>query len=917
MNTEDFVKTAGLWPQKDEIGLWQWRVSSEVQPRIRRFTAFIQEVLTSPVQDAGALAARLVCLDGITPRSLLEIVRQCVMPYQIAECVVLEWEELTPPRTERRELSRLTAAVWPFTMNEAGVTSCIAPANMVKGLDLFLGNSAAYRSFADRTNELERDAICWWYQGLPAPLFAHQSGLQVLSALPRSALARMCKKWAVIHPLPEGQNPDEASDTDLGFTAELIDSASFSDGSDKSPVVLQQGIDLMTITGQEVDGMTKRRWAQSLFDLQSRSQAAGPLTSLLLAWGLDLCEHGTVGHSNLARSTVRQYFRRAAMPLFEALRLMTQKYDSTEWSAEVMHASYVGLMTAQSTGNKKTMASALTSFHSFLADWFDLEPMAMELHTEVPIARVHAQVIWPHEIDLVMLWLKQVDDERVRISAMTMLSIAHESPARTNELLRLRIANVREGCDERGPCLEIEVARRAVLGRLKTPAAQRRLLIHDQATIHLIKSWIERRTSEGAPLTAYLFGDPDDDSCIHRGGAVVSLLNRLLKAATGEPGARIHQLRHGAINAHLDDHLNSASVMDLNRISITATEAGHASAVSTFKSYFHVYESSLRHDLDSALLELIAVTSAQAAPHLNLKSATLRQQAHRKDMNLEEFIWWQLREIPIANLFADVAEPFGWLAPAMPKLLPRANLALTAAVALSWLQELLDGTSEEVLALRYGVAQKSLEKMSQNFKSFCLHLARSAWPRRFTVQSPPPADLGHALSMAEFDLARAHQRKFDKLEDWLSQEQALPVLRDACASWLACRQGSYIALDRSGQVLGLYKLLLDAKVDPHNLRLCIERTTLDDPQQRSLNEAGKLQRALIREVVIADFLTVFGVRPRESSPQARVDRPSAYLQWDDPEHLEEPSSASSSCAGLDAWMGAAAAALLSMKVAQS
>src|SRR5450830_1324516 len=121
MNTEDFVKTAGLWPEKDEIGLWQWRVSSEVQPRIRRFTAFIQEVLTSPVQDTGALAARLVCLDGITPCSLLEIVRQCVMPYQIAERVMLQWEELTPPRTERRELSGLTAAMWPFTANEAGV----------------------------------------------------------------------------------------------------------------------------------------------------------------------------------------------------------------------------------------------------------------------------------------------------------------------------------------------------------------------------------------------------------------------------------------------------------------------------------------------------------------------------------------------------------------------------------------------------------------------------------------------------------------------------------------------------------------------------------------------------------------------------------------------------------------------------
>ncbi len=325
MSKEDFLKTAGLWPEQDEVGLWQWRVSGEVQPRIRRFTAFIQEVLACPVQVTGTLAARLVCLDGITPRSLQTMGLQRVVPYQVAEDVMIEWEELTPPRTERRLLSRLTAAVWPFTMIEAGITSCTPPINMVKELDVFLGNSAAYRSFSDRSSELERDAVCWWYQGLPAPLFAHQSELQVLSALPRSALARMRKKLAVIQPLPEEQNPGEASDTDLGFTAELVDSATFSEAGDRSPVVLQQGIDVLSITGQEVDGMTKRRWAQSLFDLQSRAQAAGPLTSLLLAWVLDLCENGTVGNSNLARSTVRQYFRCAAMPLFEALRMMTQK----------------------------------------------------------------------------------------------------------------------------------------------------------------------------------------------------------------------------------------------------------------------------------------------------------------------------------------------------------------------------------------------------------------------------------------------------------------------------------------------------------------------------------------------------------------------------------------------------------------
>lgn len=903
MNSQEFLNSAGLWPQKDKNSLWQWRLSAEVQPRIRRFSSLIQAILASPVKNPGALAMRLVCLvclDGIRPNALSEIGRQGVVPYQINDQVMIEWEEMNPPRTERRLLSRLTSILWPTEVSPSGDILCIATADLVSGLKAFLDDSALYRSLSERAIELERDAFCWWYQCLPAPLFAHQCALQVLSALPRSALARRSRKLAVIHLLQKGKKPEEASDTDLGFTAELIDSASFSSGSDNNSIVLNLGVELMTVRAQEVDGVTKRRWAQGLFDLQSRAQSAGPLTSLLLGWALDLCESGTVGKSNLARSTVRQYVHCAAMPLFEALRLMGLKYNGREWSAEVMHQCYIELMTGASIGNKKTMASALTSFHHFLTAWYDVEPMAMKLHANVPLARVLAQVIWPHEVDLVMTWLELVDDERVRNAGMIMLGVARESSSRTNELLRLRLGNIREECDGRGPLMEIEIARHAIFGRLKTQAAQRRLTIRNLSTIQLIKSWMERRINEGAPVSAFLFGDPNDDARIHRAFAVMSLLNRLLKAATGEPEARIHQLRHGAINEAFHEHLNSASIMDPNRIAITATEAGHVSAVSTFTSYFHVYESSLRTCLDAAHLELIQLNSTQAGLHLSLKSATLRQNAHRKDMKLDEFIWWQLRDIPIPHSFPEAGDVFDWQVPAMPRLLPRADLAVTGTVVLSLLEKLLDCVSTEALSLRYRIAKTSLEKLSENLMSFSLHLARSSWPRRFPVRSQVPVDLRHILDMAEIDLARAHQNKYSCLAKWFSQEQSLTVLRNARNSWLACRQVDYLALDVSGRVLGLYQLLLHAKVDPRDLRLCSQASA----------------SAQLKSTLVEDFITVFGAPPRESTQEFHQGRPSAYLQWDGPEHRENHSSASSSIAGLDAWM-IVTTVLLSMNERQS
>lgn len=914
MTKQESLTSAGIWSQENRVGLWQWRLSSEVQPRIRRFKTFIEEVLHSPLAGSSKLGACLVGLDGISPQALVEIERQGVVPYLDQDKVMLEWEELTPPHTERRELFPLTAALWPMAADDSGVIRQIAPTNLVSGLTDHLEKCTTYSRLADKSVQLEGDALCWWYQALPAPLFAHEAGLQALSAVPRSALARRRMQLAVIHPVIYGQNVTEA-ESDLGFTAELVDSASLAEGEDTSPVVLKQGIDLLTIEDQEVDGITKRRWAQSLFDLQSRAQAAGPITSLLLAWCIDLCENGTSGQNNLARSTVVHYFRRVAMPLFEALRLM--KGDSVEvgLNPESMHAIYVTLIAAQSIGNKKTMASALTSFHHFLSEWFDLTPMALRLHGEVPLARVHAQVLWVHEIDLVISWLKQVDDERVRNAAIIILSIAREAPSRTNELLRLRLGNIREGVDELGSLIEIEIARNTGIRRLKTAAAQRRLTIRNPEMIALIKHWIASRAMEGAPFTSYLFGDPNNDSRIHRPGAVVSLLNRLLKTASGEPGARIHWLRHGAINLAVSAHLNSASLTDLNRIAITATGAGHVSAMSTFVSYFHLYESGLRTYLNTALLELIQLTSAQAAPHLHRKSNTLRQQASRHSMKMEEYIWSQLRHMPISQPFSDVAEPFGWKEAIMPTLLPHANLTVTVAVARYWLEELLKGAGARALALRFGTAPELLDQMTRDTMSFCQNLASSAWPRRFTVHSPPPANLKHALAKAEIDLARAQQPKFKRLEDWLSTKQPQHVLRGAQASWLACREGDYIALDKRGKVLDLYQFLANAQVDPLDLRLCIHDYLDATGQPLPLPAIQKTHQELVRSLAIEDFIAVFGVAPRESLTQARSDRPDVYLQWDDPAHRQVPTSASSSCAGLDSWM-CAVAALLSMKDVQ-
>jgi hypothetical protein len=467
-------------------------------------------------------------------------------------------------------------------------------------------------------------------------------------------------------------------------------------------------------------------------------------------------------------------------------------------------------------------------------------------------------------------------------------------------LRRLRIANIRQGRDQSGRCMEIEIAPKAQFGRLKTPAAQRRLTIRNRDTIALAIRWMRKRKMDGAPRSAFLFGDPTNDASVYRGAAVVSLLNRLLKVATGEHRARIHWLRHGAVAKEMMMNLDAPGMLDLNRHVLIATAAGHATPMTTFTSYFHSYESGLRAQLNRALVELIPMSGEKGQSILKIKADTLRQRAHRHSIKLDAYIWQEIQASPISVAFTNVDHPFGWHTPSAPKLLPSARQTITVATVLDLLGHLSTGISVQTLAVRYAISTRRLEKMVYYFTDFCFNLAIRAWPRQFNDRSDRPLDLQLALCMARLDLKRARQSKYSKLSEWLAQEQAqsVTVMRSALESWLTCRRGTYIEIDKPGPAIGLYALLAMVKIDPQDLRICRQKgsTTTSRSQFSDAN-------------VVAEFSALLGLPPRVAIQQQRQGRPNVYLLWDAPSHRAKPVSAASSLCGLNAWMAAIAAFL--------
>jgi integrase len=895
MSSVELFNKAGFRIGKEGPGVSQWRVGPDIPSRIRRFNAFGHETLCSAKNSADILPALMVVLDGIPPSALKSIRKQAATPYQLHQVVLLEWDEVDPPRTERREISPLTTNAWEQATRDRDSSPDAAMPDFEMSLRKFLYQSTSYGESKDPIQELELDALCWWYQCLPAPLFAHLARLQTLSALPRSALAREVTQLAMV--ALDGIQDDPADECDLGLTADCLLGVTQSDGDDRSTNALKMALDELSINAQEVAGVTKRKWGQALHRLQSQAERAGPITCLLLAWGLDLIENGTIGQRNLATTTIKAYFSAACMPLFGALKvLLDQDTDIQKWDPELLGFTYSALIDAKAVGSRKTMASALTSFHSFMCEWFDLPLVPIGLHNQVPQARVQAQIIWPHEFALVMSWLTQLDDIRIQNIAQIILCLAYEAPARTNELLRLRLRNFALGHDAHGRYMEVEIAPSARLGRLKTPAAQRRLTIRDQSTITLVQSWITRRHEEGAPSSALIFGSPSDDSTPYRGPAVISLLNRLLKAATGDQEVRIHTLRHGAVSARMALDLSGASASDINRHSITATEAGHATAMTTFTTYFHRYESTLRTTLDTALNRLLPLTGDQASLHLGIGSSALRKRAQRKGMSLNDYCWKCIRELPATSSLPIVSAPFGWRTPCAPPLLPHQIQEFTPHTTLQWLVSLSNENPAnlENLSARYGVPEQRLKALSEKFQEFCFQCATQGWPR---TKFEHPQSVAAALKIANIDLVSSRQNKFTNLANFLSESPPLSLLQAATKGWQSCRSRGYLSATNTHGILALYELLSASKVGPEYLAICIEKQSVQMDTDR------------LRVLVCEPFETVFGMKPHIFPRDPHDGRPSAYLQWSATKIDKDQKTVHGSCGGLDSWMCAVAAYL--------
>jgi integrase len=887
MKTRPTPASAGLLISEDGFGVHSVRLASTVAARIRRISALAQTILCSEPSTPGVEVAALTVFDAVRPSALPQVVSGLGHIFSWRGLTCLEWRAEEPPRLERRALHLQTCVL----LQSKGLLCREVNADLHDRLCQFLDQQVQYAEFkrVDRVLEFERDLMCWWYQCLPMPLFFHLTGVQPLSAVTRACLA--CADTCLVPERASLAITQDASDSvDDDSCAELLDMVPLAAGQDSSDVVLKRALDILSMTGAEGDAVAKRRWISGLLGLRMVAAGAGPMTSLLVAWAVDLIESGTARQPNLPKITPYTYLHRTILPLFEALREMDGPPDS--WSAEVLVSTYQVLVAAQSAGNKGTMASALTSFHRFLQEWYDVPPIRRPLHLDVPLPEARAIVIWPHQLALAKEWVSRVTDDPLLTECLqVLLAIAGEAPSRTKEILFLRLANV----IDHGHCLEIEIAPSWRIDRLKTQSSQRRLYIRVPASMAIIRNRVAKVAALRAGPKTLLFADPTDRTVVYRRAHLSRAASRLLKAASGDLQAVVHSLRHSVLSLAIDQPLCTSSISGIDRFRSAAVDAGHATGTTTFLSYTHLYEAPLRQWLDAALLRLVPLKSWQAARLCGIGEAAFRQRACRLKTDTAAYGWALMRESGGSFVVPHAEAAFKWVEARPPQPVSRRDVAFGPAVTLLLISRLVEGSPPEEVANGFLMEHADIRRLHQSALNVVNAAASCIWPRRVAAAPVAPIRLREATDEIGLRLDQADHRKLAALHEWLQAERPLHLFEAAVKSWLRCRKGLYLGLDEPRAVAGLYRLLAEAGIDPALLRIGFRGAAFEQ------------SNSTLRTTVERDFVTAFGLLPRTfpAAPRERV--PQAYLQFDARDTMEGQHGRAGSLAGLDILMVAIAA----------
>ncbi|WP_341744117.1 tyrosine-type recombinase/integrase [Azonexus hydrophilus] len=842
----------------------------------RRFERFQGGVLRGDIAFPSAsvrLAASLIAFDGVaTSGALIAALGACRYAYQWSNAYCIEWLEHCG-RVDRRHLSLWTC----FALAQPNALS-LAAEQVVEMLDEHLAAVAEHQNTAKHIDMLLEDAQAWLSINLAGPWFSHAIGVVRLAALPRSVLARENSKMALRTVSASPAETKNLADTAIGMS---LDSYLSGDAQDGGYWLVDE------IMASLPANASRPTMVKNLLGI-SVKHGKGAISSLILAWATDLAESGTQGDAEISPRTVSKYVRSIAHDLLDEFR--GKSLESLE--AEYFDGAYRRIIDSKSPGTQRNCASALASWHFFLECWLDIDPRTQSLHRDLPESIPKANVIWPHEMKTISDWFAQACHEsRLNCQAEVAFAIASTIRVRTNEIVKLRIKNVRLI----GEAVEIEICTANTDGGMKSKNGRRTQCIECPVTSVLVRSWKQRRQEELALPDDYLFGDPQHPGRLHCPGQMQSLLNRVLKDATGDRSVSIHSLSHSwATNRFMDVSLNPSGI-DVNAFDSLSVEAGHGDATMTFKNYVHRFEDAMRKEIDTAIAARIRWPEIK--PFVSLSHASYRQRISRQirgevKVGEGQFKLGLIRaclptiDLPSAHSETDVED-------AVSTALSSHRIAMSLALVIDVLTDIESGIGTATVALRSCRRTEEITHIAAHARNLLEKLG-NRYSRLTTRCFDTVDELRIALDHAhgKIDFAKIRQKKLRTLRELLGNRFDEPDFRDAIHSWFECYEHGCVSLAHPSRSAALLRLLKTAGIPISSIGIFH-------------NPIANRQSVRLLQEVEAVFMQEFGLFPGTKECAVRGARPPVYLVITGVDFSERASSATLCMKGFNALLFAA------------
>lgn len=747
-----------------------------------RFAAFRRSValrnVTQISTTARALSA-LLAFDAPCLAELPAIYTALSRPYRFKEHVALEWEN-SQGAVDRRLLSPFTVLALNGCKGHRWPSFEQASADMVRAANL--------RSM----DELLNAAGAWMLVHMPGWLLPRIYGTGRSVSLPRSALAR----WATGLCVASASRPPPLNPQVL----ELMDWSNAGAGDDGDVELFSRIAKACTALPHSARHKEIERMRTGLLGLAPQALEAGPMSSLMLWFALNLVEHGTRGTPELAPRTIQEYVR-LTVPL--AGRLLPG-LQVCELSEETLTRFYRHVIADADEGQASKAHSACIALHGFLNEWHDAGPWPLS-DTKAQPGKPQAQAVFRHERDRIWSALGEDDcSDPVHWRLKVIYAIHAASPRRKQDAAVIRVGDIR--IYEGRVALDVD-PNPLIDAKLKTQTSRVSVEIRDPRCVRVLLAARQHRRDEGAADSDKLLGTIDAPEVAWRFEACHAVFISVLKWATGEPEVSARSLRHAHLTEpQMDRDLSQREIDQLS------ASAGHASNTTTLDSYGHAFEFACKRAMDARLGDL-DLPSAAIAGWTALTPATVRKAWSRSSASRATVTTSLLRTAAACVEFEDVAhgllmgEPGDLDLPALYRA--RAHLSVEGVIRV-----LVDLCADELafdaeqIAARHACSPAAVKSVEAAVHAL---LGRKRWEwARFNTPGVASVLEGAPMSI---DLGRAAQPKSAALLRRLVRHDP-HALCELAACWLRVARGDGYLCQDLGLLLPLLKVLRDAGTQP-------------------------------------------------------------------------------------------------------